>query len=128
MISVLMSIYNESINEIRQSIDSIIGQTYSDFELIVVIDQPSYKDAQLLLEWYVSKDVRIRYFVNKQNIGLALSMNFAAEQAKGEFLLRMDADDICLKDRFQLQYDSIITGKYDLVCGSYKYIDEKREE
>lgn len=123
-----MSIYNESINEIRQSIDSIIGQTFSDFELIIVIDQPKYEDAQILLEWYSSKDSRIRYFVNKQNVGLALSMNFAAEHANGDYLLRMDADDICLKDRFQLQYDAIITGKYDLVCGNYQYIDEKGDE
>ncbi len=124
MISVLMSVYNENLDEIRQSVDSILSQTYTNFELIVVLDQPNYAEGLALLSEYADKDSRVRVLVNERNIGLALSMNYAAENAKGEYLLRMDADDICFPNRFQLQYDAISTGEYDLICGNYDFIDE----
>ena len=124
MISVLMSVYNETLDEIRQSLDSILSQTYTDFEVIVVLDQPQYMEGLALLRKYAEKDSRIRILENEKNIGLALSMNYAAENARGEYLLRMDADDICMPERFQLQYDAIQKGNYDLVCGNYDFIDE----
>ena len=124
MISVLMSVYNETLVEIVQAIDSILGQTYTDFELIIVLDQPAYVEALAFLQEYTRKDGRVKVFVNEKNIGLALSMNYAAEHAKGEYLLRMDADDVCMHSRFQLQYDAISTGAYDLICGNYDFIDE----
>ena len=124
MISVLMSVYNEEIDEIRLSVDSILAQTYADFELIIVLDQPNYAEGLSLLHQYAEQDKRVKILVNETNIGLALSMNYAAEHACGEFLLRMDADDICLPDRFQLEYDAISCGRYDLICGNYDFIDE----
>ena len=105
MISVLMSVYNETLREIRESIDSILAQTYTDFELIIVLDQPNYDEGLSLLREYASQDNRIKILVNEKNMGLALSMNYAAEHAKGAFLLRMDADDICMPDRLQKQYN-----------------------
>jgi len=124
MISVLMSVYNETLDEIRQSIDSVLCQSYTDFELIVVLDQPKYAEGLALLNEYAQKDSRVIVLVNEKNIGLALSMNYAAEHAKGEYLLRMDADDICMPDRFQLEYDAICGSEYGLVCGNYDFIDE----
>ena len=124
MISVLMSVYNETLDEIRQSIDSILSQTYTDFELIIVLDQPKYSEGLVLLKKYAEQDNRVKILVNEKNIGLALSMNYAAEHACGEYLLRMDADDICMPDRFQLEYDVIQKGNYDLICGNYDFIDE----
>ena len=124
MISVLMSVYNETLDEIRQSIDSILSQTYTDFELIIVLDQPKYSEGLVLLKKYAEQDNRVKILVNEKNIGLALSMNYAAEHACGEYLLRMDADDICMPDRFQLEYDVLQKGNYDLICGNYDFIDE----
>lgn len=124
MISVLSSVYNETLGEIRESVDSILSQSYRDFELIVVLDRPEYAEGLSLLREYAQKDSRVKVLVNEKNIGLAMSMNYAAENAKGEYLLRMDADDICMPNRFQLQYDAIRTGKYDLICGNYDFIDE----
>lgn len=124
MISVLMSVYNETLDEIRQSVDSVLSQSFSDFELIVVVDQPAYAEGLALLEAYARKDNRVSVLINEKNIGLAMSMNRAAEHARGEWLLRMDADDICLPGRFRLQYDAVCTGKYDLICGNYDFIDE----
>ena len=124
MISVLMSVYNESLSDIRESMDSILSQSYMDFELIVVLDRPEYAEGLALLQEYAAQDPRVKVLVNERNIGLALSMNHAAEHANGEYLLRMDADDICLPSRFQLQFDAMQSGNYDLVCGNYDFIDE----
>lgn len=124
MISVLMSVYNESLDEIQQSIDSILLQSYREFELIIVLDNPNYTEGRNLLKQYSEKDARIHIYVNKVNVGLALSMNRAAKHAKGEFLLRMDADDVCFPNRFQIEYDLISKGDYDLVCGNFEFIDE----
>ena len=124
MISVLMSVYNEKTEEIQQSVDSVLSQTYKDFELIIVLDQPNYAEGLRLLRDYAERDSRVNILVNEKNIGLALSMNYAAENAKGEYLLRMDADDICMPERFRLEYDAIRSGTYDLICGNYDFIDE----
>lgn len=124
MISVLTSVYNETLAEIRESLDSILGQSYADFELIVVLDRPGYAEGLALLQEYAAKDARVKVLVNEKNIGLALSMNYAAEHARGEYLLRMDADDVCYPGRFNLQYEAIRSGRYDLVCGNYDFMDE----
>lgn len=124
MISVLSSVYNETLAEIRESLDSILSQSYEDFELIVVLDRPDYAEGLALLQEYAAKDPRVRVLVNEKNIGLALSMNYAAENAKGEYYLRMDADDVCYPGRFQMQIDAIEGSEYDLVCGNYDFMDE----
>lgn len=124
MISVLSSVYNETLAEIRESLDSILSQSYEDFELIVVLDRPDYAEGLALLQEYAAKDPRVKVLVNEKNIGLALSMNYAAENAKGEYYLRMDADDVCYPGRFQMQIDAIEGSEYDLVCGNYDFMDE----
>lgn len=123
MISVLMSVYNEHEKELRASIESIIQQTYTDWEMIIVIDNPAYTEAIRIVEFYANADKRIKYVVNSENIGLALSMNVAADLAHGEYIARMDADDISVKNRFEIQIEAINNG-YDLVCGSFDTIDE----
>lgn len=124
MISVLSSVYNETLEEIRESLDSILSQSYKDFELIIVLDRPEYAEALTLLQEYAAKDARVKILVNEKNIGLALSMNYAAQNAKGEYYLRMDADDVCYPERFQMQIHAIEDGGYDLVCGNYDFMDE----
>lgn len=124
MISVLSSVYNETLDEIREAVDSILSQSYTDFELIVVLDRPEYTEGLALLQEYAAKDPRIKVLVNEKNIGLALSMNYAAENAKGEYYLRMDADDVCYPGRFQMQIDAIRDSEYDLICGNYDFMDE----
>lgn len=125
MISVLSSVYNETLGEIRESLDSILSQSYTDFELIVVLDRPDYAEGLALLQEYAAKDPRVKVLVNEKNIGLALSMNYAAENAKGEYYLRMDADDVCYPGRFQMQIDAIRGSEYDLICGNYDFMDEE---
>lgn len=122
MLSVLMSIYNESELLIRESVHSILSQTYKDFEFIIIDDNPDRKDVKEILDSF--HDKRIIYFKNKQNIGLAMSMNKAVEIAKSDILIRMDADDIALPRRFEIEYNELIHSSCDFVFSAYYTIDE----
>ncbi len=123
--SVLMSIYNESLEQIKESVLSILSQDYDDFELIIVLDKPERTDVKALLDEF--NDTRIVFLINEKNIGLALSMNIAASRATSNFFIRMDADDVCLQGRFRRELDILSTGEYDLVFTNYDIIDEKSE-
>lgn len=118
MISVIMSIYNEPIEWIRLSIDSILNQTYSDFEFIIINDKPNRIENISVLNLYASKDARIVIINNEQNIGLTKSLNKGLEVAKGEYIARMDADDICTLDRFEVQVNFLKSHRDIDVCGS----------
>ena len=124
-ISVLMSVYNESENEIKESIDSILRQTFTSFEFIIVNDNPQRGDLPLLLNYYNQLDSRIVILTNEYNIGLALSLNKAANIAKTDIFARMDADDISNPNRFALQYEVISKKSYDLVFSNYEFINEE---
>ena len=104
VISVLMSVYREPVDWIKQSVDSILNQTFTDFELIIINDKPDREDNQSLLEEYKKKDNRIVIITNKENIGLTKSLNKGLSVAQGNYIARMDADDISLPTRFQKQY------------------------
>lgn len=67
IVSVVMAVYKESLDHIRQSVESIIDQTYRSFEFVIVLDNPDYNDAIQLLESYVKTDHRIRLLYNKEN-------------------------------------------------------------
>ena len=104
-ISVIMSVYSERVDWIRKSIDSILNQTYSDFEFIIVNDKPDKEENAQLLEEYAARDSRIKVLTNEENIGLTKSLNKAFALAEGEFIARMDADDMALPERFKIQLE-----------------------
>lgn len=104
-ISVIMSVYSERVDWIRKSIDSILNQTYSDFEFIIVNDKPNREENAQLLEEYAACDSRIKVLTNEENIGLTKSLNKAFALAEGEFIARMDADDMALPERFKIQLE-----------------------
>lgn len=124
MLSVIMSIYNETMIEISKSVASILNQRYRNFEVIIVIDNPERHDAENFLSEIEKSDSRVRHFVNNANIGLAMSMNKAASEASGNYLVRMDADDICELRRFEVQLRSIEETGADVICSDYCFIDE----
>jgi len=118
-ISVIMSIYKEPTEWIRQSIDSILGQSFRDFEFIIVNDNPSREENILLLDDYVRKDSRIIVITNETNLGLTKSLNRALEKAHGEFIARMDADDISSLKRFEKQISFLITHPSIIAVGCW---------
>ncbi|RKM60698.1 glycosyltransferase [Butyrivibrio sp. XB500-5] len=127
-VSVVMSTYNENEEYVREAMDSLVNQTFPDIEIIVVIDNPQNTELLDILREYESIDNRICVLRNDSNIGLAKSLNKAIAYSSGEYIARMDADDICEIDRIRIQYDYLIAHPdIDLVCSAVKRINEKGE-
>lgn len=104
-VSVIMSVYKEPIQWIKQAIDSILIQTFSDYEFIIVNDNPDRLENKKLLADYKQRDARIRTISNEVNLGLTKSLNKALLVATGDYIARMDADDVSLQERFEKQVD-----------------------
>lgn len=96
-ISVLMPVYNCE-NYIREAVESILNQTYANFEFII-IDDASTDQTVAIIQSY--KDKRIHLVVKPKNSGLTNSLNYGLTIAKGKYIARMDGDDISLPNRFQ---------------------------
>ena len=121
-ISVVMSNYNTPIKYLKESIDSVLNQTYSNFEFII-IDDGSTDDSLEFIKSY--DDPRIRLIVNEENIGLTKSLNKGLEAAQGEYIARMDSDDICYPERFEKQIEYMKEHPDTIVCGTWAdVIDE----
>ena len=128
-ISVVMSVYNETIEEINKSILSILNQTYKNFEFIIVVDNPNNINIINVIKDFAFKDERIKYIINKKNIGLASSLNRGIESAKGKYIVRMDADDISVENRLEKQIAYLIKNpKISLLGSNVKTIDENDKE
>lgn len=117
-ISVVMSVYNEPLKWIQESIDSILQQTFTDFEFIIINDNPQNKELYNFLVKNEAKDNRIIIINNDTNIGLTKSLNKGLDKAKGEYIARMDADDISLLDRFEKQVTFLENNTKIGVCGT----------
>ncbi len=125
LISVLVPIYNSS-RFLEDSIRSIINQTYSNFEIIIVDDSPTDDGSLAILQSL--DDKRIKYIKPPERLGMVKSLNYAAQIAKGDYFARMDADDISHSKRFQLQVMYLVNNPNISVvgCNCYK-IDENNK-
>lgn len=103
LVSVVMSIFNEKVDRISNSIESILSQTYKDLELIIILDDPSNIEAKYFIEEIINRDSRVRILCNDKNIGLGASLNKGILVSKGEFIARMDTDDFSYPDRIEKQ-------------------------
>ena len=99
-ISVILPVYNSQ-EFLSQSINSILNQTYKNFELIIIDDGSTDKSKEIC-EYFSKKDNRI-IFIDKDHEGLTISLNKALKIAKGKFIARQDADDVSLPERFEKQ-------------------------
>lgn len=101
-VSVLMSVFNTPRSYLSSSIESILNQTLSSFEFLI-IDDGSDQETKALLKEYAQKDTRIHLITNETNIGLTKSLNLGLKHVRGRYMARMDADDIALPDRLEKQ-------------------------
>jgi GT2 family glycosyltransferase len=99
-LTVLLAVYNGQ-KYLRESLDSVLAQTFGDFEFLI-IDDGSTDQTLSILKQYQARDTRIR-LVSRPNRGLTNTLNEGLSLARGEFLARMDADDLCLPQRFEKQ-------------------------
>ena len=115
MISVVMSVYNSE-NYLEEAILSILNQTYKNFEFIIINDGSTDRSLEII-EKYAKKDNRIKV-ISRENKGLPYSLNEGIKLSKGKYIVRMDSDDISLKDRFQKQLEFMENNLDIGVCGS----------
>ena len=102
-ISVISGAYNAAVcPHFRESIESVLGQSFSDFEFIICDDGSTDGTLKLLLE-YEMRDRRVKIIKNEKNLGLAAALNRCLELSSGEYIARHDLDDYSAKDRFKKQ-------------------------
>lgn len=124
-VSVVMSVYNGE-DFLAEAIESVLNQTYKDFEFIIV-DDGSTDSTPKILEKYQAFDQRI-VIDSHENMGLAVSLNRAVDIARGEWIARIDADDIMLPNRLEEQVKFIEANPtVDVVATWVYYIDEKSQ-
>lgn len=124
LVSVIMSTYKEEEIFLRQAIESILDQTYKDFEYIIILDNPDNDLHKRIIQEYTNNDKRIKFYVNEKNMGLTASLNKGLGLAKGKYICRMDADDISINNRIENQKKYIEENDYDLIGGISQMIDE----
>lgn len=125
-ISVIMSVYNETDKELSEAINSILNQTYKNIEFIVIIDNPKNNQILECLKKY--DDSRLIVIINEKNIGLTASLNNALKIASGDYIARMDADDISIIDRLEKQIKLCEMKNLDIVTSNIILINEKGEK
>jgi glycosyltransferase involved in cell wall biosynthesis len=124
MISVVMPVYNAE-KFLEEAIQSILTQTYKDFEFIIINDGSSDKSLEIIKK-YRESDERI-ILVSRENKGLVFSLNEGIKKAKGNYIARMDADDISLPKRFEKQIKFLEKENID-ICGSHYFIIDKNNK
>lgn len=124
LISVILPVYNGE-KYLREAIESILNQTYTNFEFIIINDG-SKDDSLEIIKEYEKKDERI-IVINRENRGLIATLNEGIEKAKGKYIARMDQDDISLPQRFEEQLKYMIINDFDICGGNYLIIDENTE-
>ena len=122
LITVVMPNYNGH-RFVEQAIDSVLNQTYPNFELLVV-DDCSKDDSLQLIQQKAQSDDRIRVIALEQNAGVANARNVGIKEAKGEFIALLDNDDLWTEDKLERQL-SIAQKGVDIVYCSYDFIDEE---
>lgn len=126
-VSILLPVYNGS-SFIRETVDSLLNQTFSNFELIIINDCSTDSTLEILSTY---EDNRIQIVTNSQNEGLISVLNKGINLSKGDYIVRIDADDIAMIDRIEKQLDFLEKNSdYVLVGSAAKliYNEHKTEE
>ncbi len=124
IVSVVMSVYNAE-RYLRKSVESILNQAFKDFEFIIINDGSTDSSPKIIDEYAIS-DKRIVVIKNPSNLGLSRSLNIALENTKGDFVARMDADDISLPERLERQVGFLKeNSSYGLIGSAYIEINDK---
>lgn len=121
-ISLIMSVYNGE-DYLLEAVESVINQTFTDWELIIINDCSTDSTAQILSDC-AGRDPRIKVHTNEVNLRLPSSLNKALSLAQGKYIARMDADDICLPNRLEKQFD-FMENNQDVALSSCRFMTLK---
>ncbi len=100
-VSVLTPIYNTNPTHLREMIESILNQTFTDFEFLILNDSPDNKEIEKIVKDYAKKDKRVKYIKNTKNMGITPSRNRLVKMAAGEYLAIFDHDDVSVPERLE---------------------------
>ncbi len=123
LVSIITPSYNCA-QFVRETIESVLVQTYQKWELIIV-DDCSTDDSQKIIEDYVHRDPRIKLFILKQNSGAAVARTKAMQLANGRYMAFLDSDDLWLPNKLEKQLDFMNEYNHAFSCTAYEQIDEK---
>ena len=123
MIDIILATYNNE-NSISSSIESILNQTFTNFNLIIINDGSTDSTATIIKK-YADKDSRIKFFTNNINLGLPLSLNKGIELSNSDFIGRADGDDIWLPNKLQKQMNYILKNDSINILGTGAILNNK---
>jgi glycosyltransferase involved in cell wall biosynthesis len=121
-ISVIIPVYNTE-RFLRECLDSILNQTFTDFEVICIDDASPDRCSEILQE-YAAKDGRVRVIHHEKNAGIAAARNTGLDAATGEYIAFSDSDDYMHPDMFKIMYREIRRNNSDFVCCKYSRPNE----
>ena len=121
LVSIIMPSWNTE-KYIAETIQSVIDQTYTNWELLIVDDCSSDNTDEIVTSF---KDDRIKYYHNKKNLGAALTRNKALREAQGEWIAFLDSDDLWMPEKLEHQIGFMKKNNYTLSFTEYEKIDEK---
>ena len=122
LVSIITPTYNCG-EFIARTIDSVIAQTYQNWEMIIV-DDCSSDNTQDVVEEYIQKDSRIKYHLLKENSGAAVARTTAMNLANGSYMAFLDSDDIWVPNKLEIQIKWMNDNGYAFSCTAYEQIDE----
>ncbi|MBU7003680.1 glycosyltransferase [Pediococcus pentosaceus] len=125
MISVIMTVYDEPIKWVEEAIISLTEQTFSEVKLILIIDNPNYKEIRRLKSFCEQLDMPVLLHINTINRGLVASLNIGLSFVDTLYTARMDCDDISYRYRFEEQIDFLEKNNLDFIASTTTLIDEK---
>ncbi|EHA1076452.1 glycosyltransferase family 2 protein [Vibrio alginolyticus] len=125
LVSIIMPTYN-STDTVVESIQSVLSQTYKNWELIIVDDRSTDNTWQVI-QTYADKYDNIRVYQNKENLGAGASRNFAIKKAKGRFIAFLDSDDLWTEDKLAEQIPFMLENNYPLTYTHYSRFTSEEE-
>lgn len=125
LVSVIIPYFNKR-EYIEETIQSVLRQSYENFEIILIYDDENQRDLNFIKK-IQQIDKRINLFINQKSLGAGQSRNFGIEKAKGEYIAFLDADDIWKKDKIKKQIDFMMIERALISHTSYEVINESGE-
>ena len=121
-VSIIMPVYNSE-KFLINTLESVINQTYKEWELILVDDCSNDKSKEIIQK-FMKYDKRVKYYKLDENSGAAIARNYALKKSIGRFIAYLDADDLWINDKLEKQIQFMLDNSYGFTCTDYEVIDE----
>lgn len=123
-VDILLTTYNTNIKYLKEQIDSILNQTYTNIHLIISDDNSPNQEIKEILKSYEKQDQRISLYLQEKNLGYNKNFEFLLKKSNANYIAFSDHDDIWYKDKIEKSLNKLITEKVDMVYCNCKHIDE----